>query len=383
MGSVYRRTWKAKDGKVRRSKRWWMDYRDATGKRIRKPASTDKKISHSMLRKEEEEAERIRMGGPEKGSLDTSLSGLARLFLMDMELHLKPRTLQDYREVLGILLLRDTPALSVKKVARLKPTTVKEYQAKASRKLASRTVNKHIRILGTMLNWAVNSQLIPCNPIKGVRMLPVVPTRPQRALSEEEISELLLVADADSRDIWILFLDSGLRKREMASLTWADIDFEAQQIRVRAEETKTGKGRTIPMSDGVLQILDRRHKEADPEPGDVVLPSICGRPFYTQALHVFKLDAEAAGIDPAGVHIHGLRRTFATRLIRAGADPKTVQTLLGHSTLELTLQLYTDAKAMDLRSAINRLPTLRVEEAHPVYWVLPVTGESTSIPRAS
>ena len=94
---------------------------------------------------------------------------------------------------------------------------------------------------------------------------------------------------------------------------------------------------------------------------------ICGRPFYTQILNVFKRDVEAAGIDKDGVHIHGLRRTFATRLIRAGADPKTVQTLLGHSTLDLTLQLYTDAKAMDLKGAIDKLPSLEVKEPTLVY----------------
>jgi len=367
MSRVYKPTRRKTDGSVGRSKKWWLDYRDATGKRVRRPASTDKKIALSMLREAEQEVDRVLAGGSATGSLDVPLAGLARQFLDDMQLHLKPRTLQDYREVLGILLLREKPAIRVKKVSALKPMTVKEYQTRASKELASRTVNKHVCVLGTLLNWAVQNALIPFNPIKGVRMLPAVPTRLQRALSEEEISELLLASSEESREVWILFLETGLRKREMASLTWADIRFEAGEIRVRAEETKTKRGRVIPMSTAVTTILRNRHAKQNPSPDDLVLPTICDRPFYTQVLSVFKHDVEAAGIDLDGVHIHGLRRTFATRLIRAGADPKTVQTLLGHSTLNLTLQLYTDGNAMDLKGAIDKLPSMEVKEPANVY----------------
>jgi len=209
--------------------------------------------------------------------------------------------------------------------------------------------------------------LIPHNPIRGVRKLPHGATRTQRALSEEEISELLLAADEESRSVWIFFLETGMRKGEVARLTWADLDFDDSMIRVRAEVTKTNKGRSIPMSARVKKLLEKRQKAEEPKISDQVFSTIQGRPFYTQALAVFHHDVEAANIDPEGVHIHGLRRTFATRLIKAGADPKTVQTLLGHSTLNLTLQLYTDGNAMDLKGAIDELPDLKVEESTPWY----------------
>jgi integrase len=93
-----------------------------------------------------------------------------------------------------------------------------------------------------------------------------------------------------------------------------------------------------------------------------VLPKIEGRDFYEYVLVSLDRDLEAADIDKTGVHVDALRRTFATRLIEAGADPKTVQTLLGHSTLDLTLKLYTDAKSMDLKGALDKLGGFEVKE---------------------
>jgi len=367
VGRVFKRRHRKAAGGFSYGKRWWIDYYDASGERVRSPASADKKIAQRMLREAESEADRIRNGGASHGSLDLSLRSLAEQFLEAMKLHLKPKTLQDYREVMQRLLLAKQPRIKVKKLSHLKHATIQSYQVKASRKLSPRTINKHVTVLGTMLNWAVQNQLIPANPIRGVRMLPHISTKPQRALSEEEIAELLLAADDETRSVWIFFLETGMRKGEVARLTWADLDFESDMIRIRPEIAKSKKGRSIPMSNRVKALLEDRLNSDPAEPSSPVFSSIRGRPFYTQALAVFHADVEAAGIDPEGVHIHGLRRTFATRLIRAGADPKTVQTLLGHSTLNLTLQLYADAKAMDLRGAIDELPDLQVKEEPGIY----------------
>ena len=78
-------------------------------------------------------------------------------------------------------------------------------------------------------------------------------------------------------------------------------------------------------------------------------------PCSTAAFRAALCSADA---DPAG-NINSTARTFATRLNKAGADPKTVQTPLSHSTLNLTMQLYTDGNAMDLKGAINGCPTSR------------------------
>ncbi len=186
----------------------------------------------------------------------------------------------------------------------------------------------------------------------------------QRALKDEEVTELLRAADDETRDIWIIFIESGLRKNELATLRWDDVDLDQAAIHVRAEVAKSNKSRTIPMRANVKKIFQRLFDGCH-SPTDLIFPMIRGRGFYSYVLQEFDKDLEAAGIEKEGIHIHALRRTFATRLIKAGADPKSVQTLLGHSTLELTLQLYTDAKAMDLRGWMDKLPDLVHEQKGP------------------
>ncbi|MBI5851752.1 MAG: site-specific integrase [Planctomycetes bacterium] len=202
-------------------------------------------------------------------------------------------------------------------------------------------------------------------------MLPSKPVKEQRALSDEEIGELLKASSEESREVWVLFLHTGMRKRELALLQWKDVDLVADEIHVRPEVAKSKRGRRIPMSADVKAILQKRLVAAGDAQSDApVLPTIEKRGFYEYVLRTFDRDLEAANIDKVGVHVHALRRTFATRLIRAGVDPKSVQTLLGHSTLDLTLKLYTDARGMDLKGAVSKLGVLEVKEARPEFRVV-------------
>ena len=70
-------------------------------------------------------------------------------------------------------------------------------------------------------------------------------------------------------------------------MTWSDLDFDESMIRVRAEVTKTMKGRSIPMSARVKRLLEKRQESEQPKMSDPVFSTIQGRPFYTQALAVF------------------------------------------------------------------------------------------------
>ena len=370
MGRIFKPKRKRKDGTTWVSPRWWIEYRNEMRRVTTEPASTDKKLAQSLLRKAEERVERVRLGLEAPQAEQISLQEIGTRFLEDMALHLRPKTMASYKQTVTALVLGDKkgPAkILVKKVSELRPAVIKDYQSKMAGKVANRTINRQVTILKTMLNWAVESQLIRANPIMGVRMLPKKPVRVQRALTEEEIHLLMKAADEEGRELWTLFLDTGMRKGEMATLRWKDIDLEGKVITVRPEIAKNRKERRIPMSQAVLAILKRRFESTSPGPTDLVVPKIRNQGLYHYARDEFMRDIKKAGINPEGIHIHALRRTFATRLIRSGADPKTVQAILGHATLELTLQLYTDAKALDLRSAIERLPELTVSESRGLY----------------
>ena len=170
----------------------------------------------------------------------------------------------------------------------------------------------------------------------------------------------------------------------MATLTFDDIDWEGREVIVRASRAKNGRERRIPIDDGLWDILGQQEAtRADRQPNNRAAPR------YDEQIqakfsrdHVFVSTANTlmtskcvysalmrccnrAGIDTkvvdgdgkvlTHVDVHSLRKTFATELIEGGADPKSVQTLLGHQTLEITMKLYTKLRRGTKRQAVGRL----------------------------
>jgi integrase len=176
-----------------------------------------------------------------------------------------------------------------------------------------------------------------------------------------------------------------MRKAELGSLTFRDIDWAGRELIVRGGVAKNHKERRIPIDAGLWEILcrqrDGRHER---RPGVGQTAKIAARieaaftrehVFVTKAnttlhhrsnlYHVFRRCCELAGIqtrtlDAQGnevehVDVHSLRRTFATNLIVSGADPETVRQLLGHKTLEMTMKIYTKIHNQTKRQALAKL----------------------------
>lgn len=184
-----------------------------------------------------------------------------------------------------------------------------------------------------------------------------------------------------------LMVEVGLRKSEAASLTWADVDLTAGTLTTRPWWTgnKNDKEETLPLSPGLLDAL-RRWRELHPQTTKVVAVS-------DRLLECFYDDLVAAGIakrvpleadgnpilvdaegrpcktpakwqidtrDSAGrvLDLHALRHTFGTLLVASGADIKTVQSLMRHSTPALTLAIYIHKDEKRMAQAVAGLPDL-------------------------
>lgn len=194
-----------------------------------------------------------------------------------------------------------------------------------------------------------------------------------------------------------LMLESGLRKSETASVTWNDIDLVAGTLTTRPywEGNKNGKEETLPLAPGLLDAL-RARRESHPGPALQKVVHLTDR-----ALRQFKDDLVAAGLarrvplnkrnepialnelglpvekpmrwtfdtrDAAGrvVDLHALRHTFGTRLgSTPGIDPKSVQTLMRHSTPNLTFSVYVHSDKSRLQAAVAALPAIQPIPAQP------------------
>lgn len=156
--------------------------------------------------------------------------------------------------------------------------------------------------------------------------------------------------DLRDRAMFELAYAAGLRAEELVSLEVADADPDAEQVRV---EGKGGRTRVVPAGEHAWRALDRYLTRARPAldscESSALFLSKSGRRLSTSDVRRrLKLQARRAGISP-----HTLRHSFATHLLEGGADLRSIQELLGHSSISTT-QTYTRVESGRLKTAYAR-----------------------------
>lgn len=215
--------------------------------------------------------------------------------------------------------------------------------------------------LFNMLEFAKENDIIPNNPCKkSVKSDIGKESSKKEALTINEQRLFLETAKGNSyEDQYRFILQTGLRTGELVGLRWNDVDFEKKTITIqRTMEYRHSEGiwregppksksgyRTIPLTDEAFAILKRqkeKHKKIKVVPiewAETVFLCRKGSPVKnsTYDTGLFKI-CEKAGIRKFAMHV--LRHTFATRCIEANMKPKTLQMLLGHSNIGITMNLY-------------------------------------------
>lgn len=247
------------------------------------------------------------------------------------------------------------------------------------RGLAARTVRQVHMVLRCSLKQAVLWRLIPGNPSDAVKA-PRAERNEMRTLSEEQVRSLL-AATAGTRhhSLWIFLVTTGVRLGESLALKWADIDMVEGNATIRRAlqrhrgvgmvfvEPKSSRGRrTVPFPPETLAALAVQRKDLDRErsqagkqwqENDLVFPSPDGRPRdFTYLSYTFHRGLQRAGLPP--LRIHDLRHTAATHLLNRHVHPKVVQELLGHSTIAITLDIYSHVMPALAREASAHMSTL-------------------------
>ena len=251
------------------------------------------------------------------------------------------------------------------------------------------------RILVDMYNKAINADLVTKNI--ALQVNPIVAkdgnTEEARVLTEAE-TELFLDVSAKNRyrNVYALALETGMRIGELLGLKWSDVDFKKRVIYVRRtmvydkctdkespncgkfmhdfHDPKTEKGkRKIPMTERAYQILQQQKSWKDElaRKGYIVPdPKFEGLVFTTRrntpisprepAASMQKLSKKLRERDGSFEPLtpHTLRHTFATRCIERGMNPKTLQVILGHSTIHVTLNLYCHVTDDTLESEMRK-----------------------------
>lgn len=256
------------------------------------------------------------------------------------------------RPIFGDLLIKDINAAHIE-----------VYKAKKLKQgLARKSINNHLTVLRRVLAIAVEWGIIAHVP--AIRWLELPPAEFD-FLTFSEARLLIAAADEECRAMITIALRTGLRLGELLALRWIDVDLDAGRIIVRRAVArgivgtpKNGRSREVPLSDEAAAAL-REH----PRRGELVFCSPDGSMLSRGATKwPLRRALKRAGLRSIGWH--RMRHTFASHLVMRGAPLKSVQELLGHSTIEMTMR-YSHLSPDARRDAVRLLD---LKDAASLVW---------------
>jgi integrase/recombinase XerC len=235
---------------------------------------------------------------------------------------------------------------------------VRGYLADVMRHASRATVQRRLFAIKAYFRWRAATKDVE-NPVRTMRS-PKVEKRLPQVVGERDAARLVeaegdLEGPAALRDRAILevLYSSGLRVSELTGLCWRDIDDELGMVMVRAG--KGNKDRLVPLGEPAIDALKAWRGEMPiawtPE-GAVITNLRGGRLTPRSVQNIVARRLINAGINTP-LTPHGLRHCFATHMLNGGADLRSIQEMLGHSSLQTT-QRYTHVSVNRLKEVYRR-----------------------------
>ena len=339
-------------GLVKRGGMWWMSFM-YQGRQVRRSTETsDKQLAEAILGKIRVQIVEGKFFDKPKEDAKT-FSELMERYLTE---HASRRT-QSRRYAIMVKNLKRF--FGNPKLTEITPKSIVAFKNKRyGDGVTPATINRELAMLKKAFNLACREwEWAKDNPVCRVSMEREQNTR-DRWLTDDEEQRLLAASAPYVRDLILFAINTGMRRGEILSLTWAGVDLTRRTVTVF--KSKNGERRTIPANQAVMDLLleKRRLKELTKRPvPDVVFASETGTPIDGSNLRRgFLIALKAARI--TDLHFHDLRHTFATRLVQAGVDLYKVQRLLGHKSPSKT-QRYAHHYPESLRDGVEILDRRR------------------------
>ena len=238
--------------------------------------------------------------------------------------------------------------------------------------LAPRTMNFYTQAVRQFCSWMVRKKRATESPVRDLEMrnFEVDIRHERRALTKKEFESLLTAAydgpkrfgmsGPDRALLYLLAAETGLRAREIGSLTGSSFDFGAEPptVTIEARYSKRRHRDVQPLRPELAEMMRAHLADSLPK-----APAF-NMPHDNERVPMLREDEEVAGIeykdsDGKFADFHSLRHTFITNLAKSGVHPKVAQRLARHSTIRLTMDHYTHVEMEQQTEALAKLPTFR------------------------
>ena len=276
-----------------------------------------------------------------------------RIWLNDYKkLRVKEGTFETYRQYYKSLVF---PSFGEARLCDIRCSDLQRFFNNLAEKGYSLSAIKITQVLiSGSLRRAVLNGILKKNPAKSVQ-LPIIPPKNERLALTKEQQALFTEYSKESPlyNYFALLLRTGLRNGELRALRHSDIDYELGLIHIRRtlkyydgrgyfEDTPKTRSsvREIPLTTDIIKNIPAK----GPSPEDFVFTGKNGKPLGRDKIQS-EMDKISQRIQKDGhsferITPHVLRHTFATRAIEAGMSPQILKTILGHSSISMTMDLY-------------------------------------------
>jgi len=362
-----------------KSKKWWGRFRDESGVEKRVPLAADKTAAQAMLNELVKKMERRAAGVVDR--YDEHRRQSISVHLLEFEKHLRAKRVSDEQVRLVIYRARQIiTGCKVKISSDITSSRVQAFLADLRKNGSSiQTSNHYLRAIKQFTRWLVKDRRSGEDSLAFVAMLNIATDRrhDRRPLTEEQLGLLMNAAKSgrvinrmkgiDRAMLYAVAAYTGLRASELASLKVGSfsLDSDPPTVTVQAAYSKRRRQDVLPLHASLVELLrtwlgDRPAKES-------VWPGPWAKNKHGGGM--LKHDLEAAGIpyvDENGLFadFHALRHTFITNMVKSGVNPKTAQSLARHSTIDLTMNVYTSLTVYDQASALASLPSVPSTETN-------------------
>jgi integrase len=284
---------------------------------------------------------------PERGR--QTFSHYAELWMKTLDP--TPSTKANYESILNRHLL---PSLGQTEVSRIQWSTLEHLKNSLLEKgLHPKTVRNIMNPVSGILKTAVRDGAIVSNPSRELSIPKNRNSTPVRPASPEEILDLTAEMTTSDRLLVLFAAFSGLRAGECGGLRVGDLDFANSKVHVvrsitephgiaQFKEPKNGKNRSVPLPPFLMkQLTDHlKHRGVTSDPTAQVFTSPDGglyrhSNFYSR---IFKPAVKAHGLGT--FTFHHLRHTYASMLIKEGTHPRVIMDRMGHSNIQITMNIY-------------------------------------------